>query len=674
MINKRFLLLCVLFLYSPFLLGKNYYISTSKEKEENEFLVSDINVIIPEKLDSGDSILFERGSRYYTNINFTKTDLENIYVGSYGNIDKSNPVIDGSIIHFKFCTDSVKRFIIKNGIKFYGYPLSTFAEIKNVFSDNRMLTLAREPDEEEEIVSGMKNSYKGFYKIDSIDINQAKRSFYDYKNKHDWSGGQVVTKSNNFTHEVTNVMSWNKGHFILDKDLIRIVKNNGYFIQNHFDALDSKNEWYYDKEKKLLFLSENNNNSQIYISGMKNEQNQGIINISNSKNITIENLTLTNGYIGIQINNSKNIKIRNNVILNSCIGIDFFRYNSLNDGEISGNEIKNIRSYAIHGKGNNNRVSGNKIHNIGMTYGCNAGGVYNLEGITLVGDKNRIDNNYISRIGFNGIKIYYGGNGTIENNIIDSCGLRLSDAGGIYSWHSFEGSKLIKNNIISNVSGDNSGTTDPAKHHGRGIYLDELSLHFKIENNEIFRCGEGIYVQNSRNDTIIGNKCYNNYNSELYMNSGGSILNGGVLNPVNDIYFDPDTLSRKSLAEYVWDKNEGLIYKKNKDHTVFVEPKNNLIENNSIIPSDTTFTFVFRTWREVDNNTLEELTSNSDFINNNLLEGVSYEKASLLMSSSNVWVPAQGKKVYMVGKADVNRSEFPKLREFKTEVIIGTKH
>jgi parallel beta-helix repeat protein len=309
-----------------------------------------------------------------------------------------------------------------------------------------------------------------------------------------------------------------------------------------------------------------------------------------------------------------------------------------------------------------------------MTYGSNAGGVYNLEGITLVGDNNQIDNNNISRIGYNGIKIYYGGSCRIENNIIDSCGLRLSDAGGIYSWHSFEGNKLIKNNKISNVTGDKSGTTDPAKHHGRGIYLDELSLHFKVENNEIHGCGEGIYVQNSRNDTIIGNTLYNNYMSELHINSGGSILNGGNLNPFNDIYFNPDTLSKHSLGKYIWDRKEGLIYNKNKDHTVFVEPVKNLIVNNSIMPSDTTFTFIFRTWREVNDKTLEKLTSNSDFINNNLPEGVSSEKASLLMSSSNVWVPAEGKKVYMVGKADIDRSKFPKLRELKTEVIMGTKY
>jgi len=656
------------------LFSRRYFISASDTIHGfRDLRIIDINNFISDSAKIGDSLLFKCGERFYGKINILKKSQNNLYLGSY--VDKSidNPIIDGSIYHFEFNADFWNEFVIINGTKFYKKSVKELKKVENAYLDGQILTLAREPDENETVIFGKKNSYTGFFQIDSVDSKQPRKIFYDFSNKIDWTGGSVVTKTSNFTAEVKDIISCKNGYELSD-NVISLIKKNGYFIQDHYKALDSGNEWFFDKVEKIFYFSTNKQKAVVSLTGIQSEDEKGIINIDGKSNIKIENLILENGFTAIQLRNAKNITIKNNQMRNSNIGIDYFSYFTSNNSNITENRITDMRSFGIHGSGNGNLITMNEINNIGMTYGCNAGGVYNLEGITIVGDRNEIINNKLSNIGYSGIKIYQGGSCKIIGNTIDNFGLRLSDTGGIYSWHCFEGNKLIKGNIISNGKGNKDGTSDPSIYHANGIYLDELSLHFRLEDNYVFNCGNGIYFQNSRNDTIIGNKCQNNYQAQLYMNSGGTVLNGGSLNPSNDIDFDPDTLKNYDKKVYFWDKKEGLLYKNTKDNTIFVDPVNILIKDNQFVPDDSTYTFIFRTWRGVDDNTLGTLTSNSNFIYNNLPKGTDISRVSLLISSSHVWDRFNSNKVFQVGKIKIDKSKFTGLKEFITEIFIGTKY
>lgn len=634
-----------LFLAVLFILVKShsatYYVSNSLTGENiYDIHPNEISRVVSSIKIKADSILFKRGERFFLASELVKSSQNNIYFGAYGDSLLPKPVLDGSVFHFDFDSNAWNDHITIKGVRFYKKKIAGLKQVENVYEDDTALTLCREPDENETVISGQKNSFTGFYKIDSVDVKNEKKIFFDHANRTDWTGAEVVTKTRQWTYERRKVSN-HKNRFETDENTsYSIQKGWGYFVQRHFSALDTKGEWFYSEDEEILYFSPNRNKCTAYISSGREEENSGF-DLSYKKNLSFENISFVNFKHGIKIEHSQNIEI-NKCDFSLCTYGIINKVSYLDNIKVVDCSFLNMHSYGIRLLANNSIIKGNNIENVGLTLGSESKGYDNLDGIESFGANNIIKNNVIKNVGYCAIRIYNCPGTRVIGNKIENTNLMVADGGAIYSYHSMEGNKLIRGNRVINAYGNVNGTTGD-KDHASGIYLDELSLHFRIDSNYVSNCGDGIYIQNSRSDTVMYNFTENNRKTELHINHAGSILNGGRLNLNNDPGFDPDSLTFVPEG-YVWDKKERLLYYKEKRNgVVYVEPGNNLVDKNIFIPDKNKYTFGFRTWRHIDDDTVFRLTGNSDFFRRNVPD-------SLLKNASFQVIGGNVKDFYQNGK------------------------
>jgi len=620
---------------------------------------NEINDLIASRLVSGDSILFRRGERFFTHINYFKSGLNHITFTSFGDPLQPKPIIDGSIYHFEFDKSSWKDFEVIKGVKFYKKFIKDLECVENVYADDFMLTLSIEPDADETVITGMKNSYAGYFKIDSVDVKDPRKIFYDYSNNYNWGNAEIITRTQQWRYEVLK-FSNTGGQFIFEeKPQNPFRKNNGYFVQRSMKALDHSNEWYYDETNGVLYFNTDKNKCTIYVSSNREDDNAGI-DIKRRKGVVVKGLEFRNAKYGIKLENSFELEISNCTFRNSVYGI-INKKTFVNDCLIKNNHIDNMRSFGIRMTGDRISVEDNIIDSIGMTLGCESKEFNNLNGIEIIGNNSLITNNSVRNTGYCGIRIFNGSGSKVVDNSIENAMQALSDGGGIYSYHNFDGNKLIKGNKIKNVYGNASGT-EGQNYGSNGIYLDEFSFHFKVDSNIVENSGGGIYLQNSRMDTITNNILRNNNTSEFHINHAGRILNGGELNPSNDPGFYPDSI-RSLPKDYFWDNNEGILYYKNKySGILYIKPGDNIVTNNVIQPDKNKYSIDFRTWQKIDDRLIENLTGFDNFFSRNIPENC-IQNTGVYILGMNI----QGSEIYKL-KNEISKNMYKHLREVKVYI------
>lgn len=620
----------------------------------------------------GDSVLFRRGDTYFANITLLKNSSDSVYFGAYGDEELPRPVLDGSRSHFFFDSDEWSDCEIINGIRFYKKKLDIFEDVSAVYCGTESLTPSREPDNDEEPVREQKNSFKGFFKIDSVDVKEPRKVFFDRNNSSDWAGAELVTKTYQWSYEIRKIKNCSNGRIELDESTQDTLKKNwGYFIQKHRSALDEKNEWYYDLNERTLYFLPNSDRCMVYVC-VNSEDNNAGIDIRGRSGVTAEGLHFRNAKFGVRLEEARNIIVKN-CLFRSCVYGVMNRKSRLNNIRIEDCIFRDMGSYGIRLTADNVTITGNIIDSVGLSLSCESKGYNNLNGIEVYGSSPLIMKNSLANLGYCGIRIYICPGAKVIGNTIENAGLTVADCGGIYTWHAMEGNKLIKGNFIKNIKGNVDGTTGSA-YNSTGIYLDELSLHFRVDSNYVTGAGNGIYLQNSRSDTVRFNHTESNVKSEFHINHGGNILNGGRLNPDNDPEFDPDRLDSIPV-NYTWDREERLLYFKDKRNgVVYVEPGNNLVTRNSFIPdpSKNKFSFQFRTWRNFDSNTIPLLTGTDDFFYENMpISQVG--TAGLYIQSSNVKDLYNDGKVFDLVKYDIGKANFKELGKFLKWTGTGVK-
>ncbi|NOR45248.1 MAG: hypothetical protein GQ534_06630, partial [Candidatus Delongbacteria bacterium] len=255
---------------------------------------------------------------------------------------------------------------------------------------------------------------------------------------------------------------------------------------------------------------------------------------------------------------------------------------------------------------------------------------------------------------------------------------------------------LIDNNDVKDCEGNKTGYTSDGEYGANGIYLDHLSCNLTINNNKIYNCGVGIYMQNSRNNTITSNTCSGNFEYQLFINHGGTILSGGYDNPTNDLDYTPlgytgspqtkiisydhddDPGTPDETIKYYWasDPDSSVVYyyndKGTKLYVYLNEEGSNNISSNDFIPyAGELATVNFTTWRKVDENTIFDLTSNSNFIDE---FGSNKINASVVLEYTDVYDKGV---IDYVGKGflphDIDENNlFRGLKKFKIKRMFGT--
>lgn len=618
MIKEMKHILVILLLNLPLAISATYYISEKDTIHGKYDIRSDnINELIEHRLLNHDSIFFKRGERFFCHIVYKKLGLNDVTFSSYGEASLPRPVIDGSIYHFKFFKDKWPDIENIKGVKFYKKYMKDLEDVENVYADDQILILSREPDADETLITGMKNSYTGFFKIDSVDSKYPKKVFYDHADHFNWGeGAEIITRTVKWAYEVLKFKRMDDKFTLETSSTSPLQKNWGYYVQRSYKALDSENEWFYDEKNGIIYFSTDKDSCTVYVSSNRENENSGIY-IKGRTGVSVEDISFRNAKYGIRLEKNKSLSIKNCSFRNSVYGI-INKSTYLDNIRITGNNIKNMRSFGVRIIGHNVSIENNIIDSIGLSYGCESRGFNNLTGIEVHGNNSFIANNTIRNTGYSGIRFFNAAGSKVLKNHVENVMQLLSDGGGIYSYHSIEGNKLIKGNIVINAFGNANGT-DGKVFSSNGIYLDELSVHFKIDSNTVQNCGGGIYIQNSRCDTVINNIFKDNNTSEIFINHTVGMLNGGEMNPSNDPGFTPDTLSFIP-QDHEFDRKNRIIYKvkRKKKTPVYVEPGNNFIDSNTVIPDENKYTFRFGTWQNIDNNIFIDLTGNTDFFRNNI--------------------------------------------------------
>ena len=270
------------------------------------------------------------------------------------------------------------------------------------------------------------------------------------------------------------------------------------------------------------------------------------IDLSNRKNVTIQNVKIKHFTDGIWLfEAANNTLIGNNITANKWSGIRLT--SSSNNNSICGN---NIRANTWHGielkNSSNNSISGNTITN-------------NIDGIVLwdSSNYNSISGNNITNNNSNGILLWDSSNNSLSgNNITDNfCGIRLEPSSNNNNisdntiTNAYDGIVLAlsSNNSVSGNTFTNDGLLVWDSYHnvvedntvnGKPlVYLEGVADHsvgdagqvilvnctgIRVENLNLSRTSVGVQLWQTSNSSIAGNTIANNNHGILLGNRSSS--------------------------------------------------------------------------------------------------------------------------------------------------------
>ncbi len=503
------LLCCVLFCVTiSYSFATNYYMSnkgndTNSGKSAAQAWKT-IERLNNQKLLPGDSVFFKSNDvfRGQIQVQYSGNKLTPIVYKSYGK--GSSPVISGTVQ-------------ITNWSAYKGNVLSakTTGQVFNLFVDNKMQINARYPN-------------VGLLKMDGGYNNTI--SFFDaaltQKDGY-WNDATIRFRTYDWEYRTSKVVEFTANKItIKDSSTNQLSSGWGYYFDNKFEELDTIKEWYFNKEKNVLYFYPESKNitkksieATIYSSGFILE--------NKVQNIVIENLSIEKfeQYGIFAKGNNEGIKIINNHFSNinrTAIDFNLISKNCL----VENNFISDINGRGISAvEPENIVIKGNKIARVGNIAGYGISGVNGMIGIVVenaesektneshIATNNLIQNNVIDSIGYVGIRMD-GKNSIMERNTVSNSLIQLSDGAAIYCWAKskfYSHDNVIRNNIVFNVTGNNIGTPSESNPIANGIYIDNNCYNIKIENNTVFNStGSGIHINSESYDNLItANTVYN---------------------------------------------------------------------------------------------------------------------------------------------------------------------
>jgi len=290
--------------------------------------------------------------------------------------------------------------------------------------------------------------------------------------------------------------------------------------------------------KPLTIIAKDKN---VIIQG---ENKNSVIEI-NSSNVILKNLTIRGSGIridnrdaGIKISNSNNVKISNCKIIDSLYGIDL---GMVNNSIIENNYIQS-KDFEISQRGNalkfyysnNNTIRNNQIY-------------YSKDIIFSYSNNNLITQNHIekSRFGLHFLKSH--------KNTIDNNHFAFNSVGII-----FGGAKdtIVKNNMIKSSIGKA----------GIGVLVKGVS-NFVFKNNTVTFNSKAFYIDAKHNETSIKRFFTNNeisYNMEAFHFHGAIKQNlikyNTIIGNIDDVVKSVrgNTTSQNIVEENYWDQYSGF--------------------------------------------------------------------------------------------------------------------
>ncbi|MGB2727659.1 MAG: NosD domain-containing protein [Halobacteriota archaeon] len=301
------------------------------------------------------------------------------------------------------------------------------------------------------------------------------------------------------------------------------------------------------------------------------------------RNITIENLNLSNTNVGIKLWETGDSKISKNTVCNNNWGGIYLTYSN-NNSIVNNNCSNSDNDDGIQLRhSNNNSIANNNCSN-------------NSDGIQLeYSNNNSITNNNCSSNKWVGIDLDCSNN----NNSITNNNCSSNDRAGI--------------NL--DYSNNNSITNNNCSNNWYGIYLD-YSNNNNVANNNCSNNGYGILLGCSRNNKLTGNTMLGN-------GIGNGILIGGK--SLSDYIHEIDesnTINGKPV--YYWKDVNGGRIPDGAGQVILVSCKEVVVENQNLNDGSVGIEIAFSSYITITNNNCSNniygillLYSNSSSITNN---------------------------------------------------------
>ena len=500
----------------------------------------------------GDVTVYFRQGTYtvYDTVAFTSSDKSRVTYKAYEN---EKVVFTAGVPYtgFEECT--------VNGVKAFKKNVGKNADFNILFSEKTTLKRTRYPESGYLYIKDVDEKYcinpdlevdanyhKGYtaFVADKKDIPQM-------KNAQD----VVVRVLHFWKDEILGVKSYEQSTGLLQftkPSSMTFHKNERYFLENVFEALDKPGEWYLDKAQGVLYYipSEGESAANLTLWGGETET---LISIDGADGICFEKIIFRgNGFnvpekrdfsqaaydapTCIACKNAKGFKIQNCEFRDIAACAVFIGEN-VQDSSVDSCIFDNIGAQAVYIRGENlgdgdSRVTksidvtNNLISGYGRVF-YNAVGILIINANTINASNNEIHDGYYTAVSVGWVwgyshNITY--NNRICNNLIYNIGQGwLSDMGGIYTLGNQKGT-VLSGNVIHNVAAD----PGEGGYGGWGIYLDEGSSFILVENNLTYACGSDGYHLHYGSDNIIRNNIFAlNGESQVRVVSNPGRVEGG---------------------------------------------------------------------------------------------------------------------------------------------------
>lgn len=349
-----------------------------------------------------------------------------------------------------------------------------------------------------------------------------------------------------------------------------------FFIQKHPATLDVQNEWYYNGSTQVLRMYSTVNPSALNVQAAT--QNF-FFNVDYRSDISFTNLYFS-GLDSFAI--TGRLPLRFKFIGNTFedIGTDAITLDVDSSCKILNNTFNRIGNSAIVARSSAHiLVDNNNIDSCGVIKGMGLPGNQQNSGIMIEtysndnrvpGDSTIVTNNRVTKIGYNAIRVL-GTNFQVYNNFVDSFGLTLSDAGGVYTngLYNLANQRIIRDNVILHGIGNNDMHGAAGLGYGGmpGVYLDDDTGNVDIYGNTVSGCSRyGIFLHNNKDINVYNNTIINtNGDAEI-----GIVKDGLGVVTVTNINVHDNNIYASSTSNiiylYSFDNNEssfGTFYNNN---------------------------------------------------------------------------------------------------------------
>ncbi len=543
----------------------NYYFSTSGNDSNSGTSTNSpfksTDKLISLQLFAGDSILFKKGEVFVGNIMIKQsgTIAQPIVISSYGT---------GSQLSILTGASSLRNWsVYSQNTKLYTTTLPS--TVKQLYSNDKLLDLARYPNAPNYLYANSGMTVGNVQQFSPTTLTQT--SGY-------WVGATVKYRANNWAWEYRKITGFSNGNISYFPDTrYAVAGGNDFFIENKFEQLDAKNEWFYNTTSKQLFLYPESA-STMTTANIKAVLFDNAVKLDSLvSNITISNIIFDkysgNGIYGTARNS--NVRIENCAFQNiEEMGVKFYRkanncfVNNCFFMDVRGRGISFVESYK-------NTISNNTLKRIGMLPGRGISGVNGYVGIVCeirdesrnrvldqfdsISNHNIVRHNTIDSTGYIGIRVD-GQYNTVEKNIINHAMLTMDDGGGLYCYNTITKSSIISNNFVMNSATQASITN--------GIYIDNNAYDMSVINNTVLNIpGAGVLINAEAHDNIVrSNVLFNNYIGVCFSDWGTTAIYG------NKIYKNTIVSNSSGYPAIQINSNTGRYNVAVADSNYFVNP------------------------------------------------------------------------------------------------------